>query len=180
MSKLRVPVGPHDHIRGSANSAVTLVEYGDYQCPYCAAAHPIVRMLEGHYRTVLRLVYRHFPLVEVHPFAVIAAETAEYAGENDRFWEMHDAIFVNNHRLSPQLLFALAGTLGLSQMGLRDSIEHSRHAAKIQSDFMGGARSGVNGTPTFFINGQRHDGGFSLPEMSAAIEDALQTVAPAR
>lgn len=122
MSTLKVPVSPRDHRRGGPNAAVTLVEYGDYQCPYCAAAHPVVRFLESRFGPALSVVFRHFPLVEVHPLAAPAAEAAEYAGDHGRFWEMHDAIFSNNNRLSTQLLFALAGTLQLSQMGLRDSI----------------------------------------------------------
>ncbi len=120
MSTLKVPVNPLDHRRGGPNAAVTLVEYGDYQCPYCAAANPVVRFLENRYGAAWAVVFRHFPLVEVHPLAAPAAEAAEYAADNGLFWGMHDAIFANQHRLSTQLLFALAGTLQLSQMGLRD------------------------------------------------------------
>ena len=180
MSTLKIPVNPRDHIRGAANAAVTLVEYGDYQCPYCAAANPVVRLLEGRYGPALSFVYRHFPLVEVHPLAATAAEAAEYAGEHGLFWEMHDAIFGNQHRLSIQLLFAIAGTLQLSQLGLRNSIARSLHADRIQSDFMGGVRSGVNGTPTFFVNGRRHEGGFSAPELAASIQAAREALAPVR
>ena len=122
MSTLRVPVNPHDHRRGGANAPVTLVEYGDYQCPYCAAALPVVRTLESQFGQDLCFVFRHFPLVEIHPIAATAAEAAEYAGDHGQFWAMHDMIYANNHRLSVQLLFAIAGTLNLSQIGLRDSI----------------------------------------------------------
>jgi protein-disulfide isomerase len=180
MSTLKVPVSPRDHRRGGPNAAVTLVEYGDYQCPYCAAAHPVVRFLESRFGPALSVVFRHFPLVEVHPLAAPAAEAAEYAGDHGRFWEMHDAIFSNNNRLSTQLLFALAGTLQLSQMGLRDSIARSLHADRIREDFIGGIRSGVNGTPTFFVNGVRHQGGFSAPELAASIQNEMGALAPAR
>ncbi|MDX2265499.1 MAG: DsbA family protein [Hyphomicrobiales bacterium] len=180
MSTLKVPVNPRDHRRGAPNAIVTLVEYGDYQCPFCAAANPVVHALESRFGNALSVVFRHFPLIEIHPIAATAAEAAEYAGDNGRFWEMHDAIFANNHRLSVPLLFAIAGTLGLSQIGLRDSITRGLHADKIQSDFIGGVRSGVNGTPTFFVNGLRHEGSFSLPELAASIQNAINALAPAR
>lgn len=178
MSTLKVPVSPRDHRRGGANAPVTLVEYGDYQCPYCAAAHQVVRFLENRYGPTLAVVFRHFPLIEIHPLAATAAEAAEYAGDHGRFWEMHDAIYSNQHRLSTQLLFAIAGTLQLSQMGLREAITRSLHAEKIRADFMGGIRSGVNGTPTFFVNGMRHQGGFTAPELAASIQAAMDAVAP--
>jgi protein-disulfide isomerase len=180
MSKLKVPVNPRDHRRGGPNATVTLVEYGDYQCPYCAIANPIVRSLENRYGQSLCVVFRHFPLVEIHPLAAPAAEAAEYAGDQGRFWEMHDAIYSNQHRLSTQLLFAIAGTLQLSQMELRNSLARSLHADKIQADFIGGVRSGVNGTPTFFVNGIRHQGGLSAPELAASIQVAMDVLAPVR
>ncbi len=180
MSTLKVPVSPRDHFRGGSRAPVTLVEYGDYQCPYCAAANPVVRFLEDRFGPSLLVVFRHFPLVEVHPLAAPAAEAAEYAADHGRFWEMHDAIFANQHRLSTQLLFTLAGALQVPQMGLRDSIARSLHADKIQADFIGGVRSGVNGTPTFFVNGLRHQGGFSAQELAASIQTAMDVMAPAR
>jgi len=180
MSTLKVPVNPRDHTRGVPNAPVTLVEYGDYQCPHCAAANLVVRALESRYGQALSVVFRHFPLNEVHPFAATAAEAAEYAGDHGLFWEMHDAIYSNQHRLSIQLLFALAGTMRLSQIGLRDSIARSLHADKIQADLIGGVRSGVNGTPTFFVNGLRHEGAFTAPQLAASIQAAMDAVAPVR
>ena len=180
MSTLKVPVNPRDHRRGGPNATVTLVEYGDYQCPFCAMANPIVRSLENRYGPTLSVIFRHFPLIEVHQFAATAAEAAEYAGDHDVFWEMHDAIFSNQHRLSIPLLFAIAGTLQLSQIGLRDSIARSLHADKIRADFIGGVRSGVNGTPTFFVNGLRHEGGFTAPELAASVQTAMDVLAPVR
>jgi protein-disulfide isomerase len=172
MPMLRVPVNQRDHIRGGQQARVTLVEYGDYQCPFCAAANPVVHLLEERHGAALRVVYRHFPMNEIHPFAQTAAEAAEYAGEHGMFWEMHDAIFANQPRLSVTLLFAIASTLKLSQIGLRDSIARAAHAEKIAADFIGGVRSGVNGTPCFFVNGRRHEAGPSLTELSKAIKTA--------
>lgn len=173
MSLLRVPVNQRDHIRGNPNAAAILVEYGDYQCPVCAAAVPSVEILESRYGDKLGFVFRHFPLSEIHPFARPAAEAAEYAGEHGLFWEMHDAIFANQDRLSMTLLFAVAGRLRLPQVGLRDALAQGRHADKVDADFLSGIRSGVNGTPTFFINGLRHNGGFSAGELAASIDDAI-------
>lgn len=180
MSMLKVPVDSRDHRRGSPNANVTLVEYGDYQCPYCAAANSVIRSLEDRFGAALAVVFRHFPLIEVHPLAATAAEAAEFAGDHERFWEMHDAIYANQHRLSTQLLFAIAGALQLPQMGLRDSIARSLHADKIREDFIGGVRSGVNGTPTFFVNGLRHQGGFTAPELASSIQTVMDALAPIR
>ncbi len=173
MSTLRVPVTPHDHIIGPANAAVTLVEYGDYECPHCGLAHPIVKLVRAHFAKQLRFVFRHFPLSQVHPNAQSAAEAAEYAGAHGRFWEMHDGIYENQDRLGLPLLFALVGALGLSESGLRAALVNGEYAPKVRSDFLGGVRSGVNGTPAFFINGRRHDGSYAFEDLTAAIEAPL-------
>ena len=173
MSKLKVPVSARDHIAGGPNAIVTLVEYGDYQCPYCAAAQPNVRRVQVQFGERLALVFRHFPLTEIHPDALVAAETAEFAGAHGRFWEMHEAIFQNQPRLSQTMLFALASTFGLSQVELRDAISRGRYLGKINEDFMGGIRSGVNGTPTFFINGERYNGSYLSPALITAINAAM-------
>jgi protein-disulfide isomerase len=173
MGTLKVPVTQHDHILGSANAPVTLVEYGDYQCPYCGAAYPIVNRILQHFGPKLRYVFRHFPLTQVHPDAEPAAECAEFAGAHQRFWEMHDGLYENQARLGPPLLFALAESLGLPQSELRDSIATEKYAAKIKGDFLGGVRSGVNGTPAFFIDGHHHEGGFEFADLVAAIETHL-------
>ncbi len=173
MAVLRVPVGPSDHIRGDEDAAVTLVEYGDYECPHCALAHPGVKLVQNHFGRQLRFVFRHFPLTEIHPHAGTAAESAEFAGAHGRFWEMHDRIFENQDRLGLLLLFAIAEALGLSQQGLRDALASHVYAPKVQSDFLGGVRSGVNGTPSFFINGLRHDAPFDFATLVAAIDARL-------
>jgi protein-disulfide isomerase len=173
MSKLRVPVTQHDHVIGPENAVVTLVEYGDYECPHCGLAHPVVKLLRARFSRQLRFAFRHFPLSQVHPNAEPAAESAEYAGAYGRFWEMHDGIYENQDRLGLPLLFALAGVLGLSESGLRNALVSGDFKLKIRSDFLGGVRSGVNGTPAFFINGERHNGTYALEDLSAAIDAHL-------
>jgi protein-disulfide isomerase len=170
MSRLKVPVTQHDHIRGPAAARVTLVEYGDYECPHCAAAHPIVNAVREHFARELRFVFRHFPLSQIHPNAEAAAESAEFAGAQGQFWQMHDAIYENQDRLGLPLLFTLAHALGLSELDLRNALASGEYAAKVRADFLGGVRSGVNGTPAFFINGERHDGTYELDELVGAIE----------
>jgi protein-disulfide isomerase len=169
MGTLRVPVTQHDHIRGPANAPVTLVEYGDYECPHCGLAHPIVNAVRTHFGKKLRFVFRHFPLSQVHPNAEPAAQSAEFAGAHGRFWEMHDGIYENQERIGLPLFFALAEALGLSESALRDALVTGEYAPKVRADFLGGVRSGVNGTPSFFINGQQHLGSYAFEELVAAI-----------
>ena len=119
---LKVPVTTADHIRGPAHAAVTLVEYGDYECPYCGLAQPVVKQILEDFRTRLRFVFRHFPLSQVHPNAEPAAEAAEFAGARGRFWEMHDGLYENQDRLGPQLLLELVAALELPTEGLREAL----------------------------------------------------------
>jgi protein-disulfide isomerase len=177
MGTLRVPVTQHDHIKGAANAPVTLVEYGDYECPHCGAAHPIVNLVLQHFGPKLRFIFRHFPLTQVHPNAEPAAESAEFAGAHGRFWEMHDGIYENQDRLSPPLLFALARALGLSELELRNALMSEKYAPKVKADFLGGVRSGVNGTPLFFINGRQHQGTYAFEDLVASIELYLPATA---
>jgi protein-disulfide isomerase len=170
MATLRVPVTQDDHIRGRLQAPAVVVEYGDFQCPYCRAAHDIVKAVHRHFGSGMAFVFRNFPLTEIHPMAEPAAETAEFAADYGRYWEMHDPLFENQEQLSPRLFIALARLLGLSETALQDALTRHKYASKIQADFMGGVRSGVNGTPTFFINGQRHEGPFDAAHLIAAIE----------
>jgi len=174
MGTLRVPVTQHDHVRGPANAPVTLVEYGDYECPHCRLAHPIVNAVRQHFARQLRFVFRHFPLSQIHPNAETAAESAEFAGALGRFWEMHDGIYENQDRLGLPLLFALVRTLGLSELELQSALASGEYEPKVRADFLGGVRSGVNGTPSFFINGERHDGSYAFDDLVAAIELRLE------
>jgi protein-disulfide isomerase len=173
MSILKVPVTPHDHIAGKDDAPATLVEYGDYECPACGAAHPIVNRLRQHFGDELRFVFRHFPLKEIHPNAESAAETAEFAGEHDRFWQMHEAIYANQGQLGAPLLIALAAQLRLPVADLEGALANGNYAPIVRGHFVGGIRSGVNGTPAFFINNMRHDGDFSFNTLARGITDAI-------
>jgi protein-disulfide isomerase len=170
MATLKIPVTQNDHIRGPANAPITLVEYGDYECPHCAAAHPIVNQVQLSFSRRLRFVFRHFPLTEVHPHAEIAAESAEFAGTSGLFWDMHDALFRNQGRLSVTTIFLISEDLGLSEAALRHALETGQFRNKVRNDFLGGVRSGVNGTPAFFINGLRHDGPYDYASLVAGIQ----------
>ena len=173
MPTLKVPVTPNDHIQGNPDAPVTLLEYGDYECPFCGAAYPIVKALQADYGDDLRFVFRNFPLAQIHPLAEPAAETAEYADSRGRFWEMHDALYENQERLSIPTFFELAEALDLDLSGLRRALETHEFLPRIREDFLGGVRSGVNGTPSFFINGVRHEGSYDYEQLSAAIDSAL-------
>jgi protein-disulfide isomerase len=175
MSTLKVQVGMADHIQGDENAALTLVEYGDYECPHCGHAYPIVKRVQKHFGKRLRFVFRNFPMGEIHPHAEFAAETAEFAGAHGKFWEMHDLLFENQNRLGGELFQELAKQLKLASADLLSALEKREFLARVRADFAGGVRSGVNGTPAFFINGQRHDAPFEYVDLVAAIEAALQS-----
>jgi protein-disulfide isomerase len=174
MASLTVPVTPRDHILGPANAPVTLLEYGDYECQHCGMAHPIVKLIQQHFGKRLRFVFRHFPLSQAHPNAESAAQAAEFTGAQGKFWEMHDGLFENQDRLGLPLYMALAGLLGLSEAELREALVEGTYAPKVRADFLSGVRSGVNGTPCFFINGERHDGTYAFEDLGPAIEERLR------
>ena len=173
MTTLSVQVTERDHIHGNANARVTLVEYGDYECEYCGLAYPIIRRVQAHFGKQLKFVFRNFPLTEVHPHAEGAAEVAEFAGAHGKFWEMHDQLYANQPDLGLPLYLAIAETLDLPEQGLRAALADELFAAKIRHDFLGGVRSGVNGTPAFYINQHRHDGSFDYDVLCSAIDAQL-------
>jgi len=173
---LVLPVGPRDHAKGPANAPVTLVEYGDYECPHCGRAHPIVRSIQHALGERLRFVFRNFPLTEAHPNAENAAEAAEAAGAQGKFWEMHDELFDHQDALEPPDLVTYAERLGLDADAVGAAVEHHNDAERVREDFMSGGRGGVNGTPTFFLNGKRYDGEWDRRHLLAAIEQIIQTV----
>ena len=173
MSRLSIPVSAGDHLQGAIAAECSLVEYGDYECPSCGQAYPIVQKLQTHFGDRLSLVFRNFPLTQVHPWAEPAAEAAEFSDGHGRFWEMHDLLFENQERLGDALFVALADTLNLSSAQLGAAISERRYRARVRADFVGGVRSGVNGTPTFFINGQRHNGSFDYATLREAIAGGL-------
>ena len=172
MSHLKPDVSDRDHRSGPENAPVTLVEYGDYECPSCGMAFPIVHRVRRDLGSRLRFVFRNFPLTEVHPHAERAAELAEAADAQGKFWEMHDLLFDHQTELDDRHLMQYAKKLTLDAERVRRELEAGSHLDRIQSDIQSGVRSGVNGTPTFFVNGQRLDGPWGYPDLMAAIEMA--------
>jgi protein-disulfide isomerase len=168
---LTLPVAAdRDHVQGPAGAAVTLLEYGDYECPYCGAAYPIVKEVQSRMGDGLRFVFRNFPITTSHPHAEQAAETAESAAAQGRFWEMHDLLYENQARLRDPDLRGYAESLGLDVDRFDRELAEHVHATRVREDFMSGVRSGVNGTPTFYINGVRHDDSYDLETLLAALE----------
>ena len=166
---LTPPVTARDHIQGPLHVNLVLVEYGDYECPYCGAAHPVVKELQRRLAGELGFVFRNFPLATAHPHAEMAAEAAESAGAQGKFWEMHDVLYENQEALEPENLLEYAAAIGLDlRRFTRDLSEHV-FLPRVREDFRSGVRSGVNGTPTFFINGERYNGAYDLHSMLNAL-----------
>lgn len=153
MSRLRIPVTDRDHSVGPADAPITLVEYGDYQCPYCGEAFPVVKRLLEEHAGVIRFVFRNFPLPEIHAEAVAAAFVAEFAADHGEFWQAHDLLYENQNELGLELYDRMCEALGLSVSDLRQAFRDNTYLSRIRADEEGGIRSGVNGTPTFFLNG---------------------------
>jgi protein-disulfide isomerase len=161
-----------DRIQGSPDAAVTLVEYGDYQCPYCGAAYPIVKEVQARMGDRLRFVFRNFPITTSHPHAEHAAEAAEAAAAQGRFWEMHDHLYEHQRQLTDADLHRYAEDLGLDAERFDNELAQHVHEQRVREDFMSGVRSGVNGTPTFYIDGKRHDASYDLEALLDALERA--------
>jgi protein-disulfide isomerase len=172
---LATPVSARDHTEGRADAPLTLVEYGDYQCPYCGAVYPVVKRLQKASGKKLRFVFRNFPLTQAHPYAMVAAEAAEAAGLQGKFWGMHDLIYENQADLAPDVLPAWAETLELDLQEFALAIKKGEIIKRIKEDRMSGIQSGVNGTPCFFINGARYDGRADYEPLRAALEQQLNT-----
>lgn len=173
MTILKTPITDDDHSQGDLKAPITLLQYGDYECPGCGLAFPIIGRIQKYFGKKLRFVFRNFPLAEIHPHAESAAETAEFAASYNRFWEMHDLLYLNQARLSVPVFLELAKTLKLSETELENALRNGIYREKIKNDFLGGVYSGVNSTPTFFINGRKHDGPFGYQELINAIEPIL-------
>jgi protein-disulfide isomerase len=169
--RLVLPVSGRDHIQGSPNATKVLVEYGDYECPYCGAAHPIVKQVQAAMGDELAFVFRHFPLSNVHPHAWKAAEAAEAAAAQGAFWEMHDMLFEHQDALDEPYLVRYARALGLDVARFAMELEEGLHARRVHEDFRSGILSGVNGTPTFFVDGVRHDGRWDAESLLRALRD---------
>ncbi|RYY57472.1 MAG: DsbA family protein [Chitinophagaceae bacterium] len=157
--QLKHPVDSNDHFQGNPGAQLVIVEYGDYQCPHCGAAHPIIQKIMEDFGSQVKFVFRNFPLSEIHPLALPAALAAEAASRQGKFWEMHDAIFEQQRKLSESMLVGLGEMLGLDAGQFKSDRADESLAARVDNDFETGMRSGVNGTPTFFIDGNKFDGG---------------------
>ena len=172
--ELALPVTPgRDHIRGAREAPVSLVEYGDYECPFCGAAHGVVEAVRAEMGDLLQFVYRHFPLTTVHPHAFGAAEAAEAAGAQGRFWPMHDSLFEDQRHLAVPDLLARAVALGLDSDRFEADLATQAYADRVQEDFVSGVRSGVPGTPTFFVNGVRYEGPPDFAGLLTAVQSPL-------
>jgi protein-disulfide isomerase len=170
--RLSVPVSSRDHAQGPPDAAATLVEYGDYECPYCGEAYPIVKELQRRVGGRLRFVFRNFPLANAHPHATMAAEAAEVVGAQGKFWEMHDTLYEHQSALTPDDLVRYARGLGVDGATFATELRRPAYAERVREDFSSGVRSGVNGTPTFYVNGIRHNGSYELEELLRAVGGA--------
>jgi protein-disulfide isomerase len=162
----------HDHIRGPDDAPVTMVEYGDFECPYCGRAEPVVRELLAGAGGDIRYVWRHLPLEHVHPHAAFAAEAAEAAAEQGAFWEMHDLLLDHQDHLLGRDLLGYAEQLGLDVDRFRRDLKEHRMASRVAEDVQSAELSGVSGTPTFFVNGRRHYGAYDIDTLKAAVKTA--------
>jgi protein-disulfide isomerase len=170
---LTIPVSADDHVQGAATAPVTLLEYGDYECPYCGAAYPLVKAIVRRLGAKLRFVFRNMPLNEMHPRAELAAEAAEAAGAQGKFWEMHDALYEHQAELGPDLVRKLAGRLHLDAAQFETDLVSGKFRDRVKRDFMSGVRSGVAGTPTFFINGALYNGELDERSLTAALQQKI-------
>ena len=166
---LTLPDPERDHISGSAGGLTRLLEYGDYECPFCAEVEPIVKEIQRRLGDDLLFGFRNFPLTNIHPHSEHAAEAAEAAGTQGNFWAMHDLLFENQEALEDDDLAAYAAKLGLDQTRLIREVIWKIYTPRIREDFKSGVRGGVNGTPTFFINGERYDGPLDLKHLLSAL-----------
>jgi protein-disulfide isomerase len=170
--RLTLPISGRDHVRGPATASRVLLEYGDYECPFCREAHGSVKQLLNVMGDEVSYAYRHFPLTQIHPHAKTAAEAAEAAGAQGHFWQMHDLLFMHQDRLTHRDLIGYASALNLDLTRFALELDSHVHEPRVREDFLSGIRSGVNGTPTFFINGVRHNGGYDLGSLVAALRAA--------
>jgi protein-disulfide isomerase len=160
---------PRDHVRGASDGRVTLVEYGDFQCPYCGDAYPVVHKLLESY-TWLRFVWRHMPLVDLHPRSEAAAQASEAAAAQGKFWEMHDLLFQNQHALADEDLSAHAAAIGLDVERFERELREGVHAERVAEDYRSGTAGGIPSTPRFFVNGEMYLGSPDERDLRAAIE----------
>ncbi|HEX3464534.1 MAG TPA: thioredoxin domain-containing protein [Candidatus Elarobacter sp.] len=173
LTRLAVPVGPDDHVRGPDDAPVTLVEYGDFECPYCGMVYPVVHELEQRYRGKLRLVFRSFPLRQ-HPHAQAAAEAAEFAADHGKFWEMHDTLYEHQKALDEPHLLGYARELGLDPNALVTALRERTYAPLVEEQKESGEESGIPGTPAFFLNGVLFEDDPTRENLAQAIDWLLE------
>lgn len=174
-NQLTPPVSERDHASGPEDAPVTLVEYGDYECPYCGMAYLVVKSAQRELGEQLRFVFRNFPLAEAHPHARLAAEAAEAAAAQGKFWQMHDGLFEHQDALEAEDIIGYAKSLGLDMAQFARDLKDPKITKRVRDDFRSGVRSGVNGTPTFFINGNRYEGSWANEkDFMQALHDAAQ------
>ncbi|MEO6549527.1 MAG: thioredoxin domain-containing protein [Ferruginibacter sp.] len=170
---LHVPINGNDQKQGNLKAPLVLVEYGDYECPYCGLAHPNIKKIQRYFGDDLLFVFRNFPLSEMHPHALTAARVAEAAANQHKFWEVHDLIYENQENLYAEQLLQYARSAGADLKRLVADMKSSKVINKVETDMESGARSGVNGTPTFFINGKRHKGDYDFDGLKTVMEELL-------
>jgi protein-disulfide isomerase len=173
MSKLKPAVTEQDHVKGDLHAPVILVEYGDFQCPHCGAAYPIVKKIEKDYKDKMAFVFRHFPLAEIHPFAQAAAVASEAAANQGKFWQMHALIFENQQSLGLEMLLQLAESLKLDMKRFEHDFKDPKMFKKVEDQFESGIVSGVNGTPSFYINGVKYNDSYDYDSLTSAIDRAI-------
>jgi protein-disulfide isomerase len=173
---LTIPVGPDDHVRGANDAVLTVVEYGDYECPYCGQAYPIVEKLAKEFASSMRLVFRNLPLADVHPHAQHAAEMAEAVGQQGEFWAMHDKLYENQRSLGDEALRSYAAAVGADLTLVEKTLESGSPRARVEADLEGAVRSGANGTPTFFVNGERYDGSWFYDPFAEFLHEKLDAL----
>ena len=175
IAKLTLPPNSdRDHIQGPPSAPVTLLEYGDYECPYCGQAYPIIKEVQKHLGNKLRFVFRNFPVTEIHPHAQHAAEAAEAGAVQSKFWEMHDYLYEHQQALDDRHLEKYAHKLGLNLTKFNNEMSSHFHAGRVREDFLSGVRSGVNGTPTFYINAIRYNDSWDLETLSETLRSAIK------
>jgi protein-disulfide isomerase len=170
---LRPPVSTKDHIQGNPEAIIELVEYGDSQCPYCGRAYPIIKIIQERLRDDLKFVFRHFPLSEIHEYAKTAVVAAEAAAKQGEFWLMHDIIFENQTSLSELALLGFAKMTGLDIKRFENVLNNEKLIQKVEEDFESGLLSGVNGTPTFFINGKKYTGSWEGKPFESYLKEKI-------
>jgi protein-disulfide isomerase len=173
MTQLTPAVNSYDHISGNSNAPLELVEYGDYECPYCGAAYPVIKEIQERVGQDLKFVFRNFPLSKIHPHAFLAAVATEAAGLQNKFWEMHDIVFENQKALETENIFRYAETIGLNAEQFEFDITQKILINKVEKDFESGLRSGVSKLPGLYINGNKYEGGYTDGQLLQYLESRL-------